>query len=200
MAEIPLFPLPMVLFPGGKLPLQIFEPRYLDMVKNCMREEIGFGVILIEEGQQVLKNAEQQLPSIAHCGTYCSIVDFDQQRNGLLQITVEGQTKFAVRDQYENPDRLMLAQVEFLPEEEDIPVPDNKQHLVNLLETLTQHKSVQQLGLSINFETARDVGGRLAELLPCPIDFKQRMLEMKNPVIRLSELERQLLRMQDSQL
>ncbi|MBP20643.1 MAG: LON peptidase substrate-binding domain-containing protein [Pseudomonadales bacterium] len=200
MAEIPLFPLPMVLFPGGKLPLQIFEPRYLDMVKNCMREEIGFGVILIEEGQQVLKNAEQQLPSIAHCGTYCSIVDFDQQRNGLLQITVEGQTKFAVRDQYENPDRLMLAQVEFLPEEEDIPVPDNKQHLVNLLETLTQHKSVQQLGLSINFETARDVGGRLAELLPCPNDFKQRMLEMKNPVIRLSELERQLLRMQDSQL
>ena len=200
MAEIPLFPLPMVLFPGGKLPLQIFEPRYLDMVKNCMREEIGFGMILIEEGQQVLKNAEQQLPSIAHCGTYCSIVDFDQQRNGLLQITVEGQTKFAVRDQYENPDRLMLAQVEFLPEEEDIPVPDNKQHLVNLLETLTQHKSVQQLGLSINFETARDVGGRLAELLPCPNDFKQRMLEMKNPVIRLSELERQLLRMQDSQL
>ncbi len=200
MAEIPLFPLPMVLFPGGKLPLQIFEPRYLDMVKNCMREEIGFGVILIEEGQQVLKNAEQQLPSIAHCGTYCSIVDFDQQRNGLLQITVEGQTKFAVRDQYENPDRLMLAQVEFLPEEEDIPVPDNKQHLVNLLETLTQHKSVQQLGLSINFETARDVGGRLAELLPCPNDFKQRMLEMKNPIIRLSELERQLLRMQDSQL
>ncbi len=200
MAEIPLFPLPMVLFPGGKLPLQIFEPRYLDMVKNCMREEIGFGVILIEEGQQVLKNAEQQLPSIAHCGTYCSIVDFDQQRNGLLQITVEGQTKFAVRDQYENPDRLMLAQVEFLPEEEDIPVPDNKQHLVNLLETLTQHKSVQQLGLSINFETARDVGGRLAELLPCPNDFKQRMLEMKNPVIRLSELEKQLLRMQDSQL
>jgi Lon protease-like protein len=190
----------MVLFPGGKLPLQIFEPRYLDMVKNCMREEIGFGVILIEEGQQVLKNAEQQLPSIAHCGTYCSIVDFDQQRNGLLQITVEGQIKFAVRDQYENPDRLMLAQVEFLPEEEDIPVPDNKQHLVNLLETLTQHKSVQQLGLSINFETARDVGGRLAELLPCPNDFKQRMLEMKNPVIRLSELERQLLRMQDSQL
>ena len=200
MAEIPLFPLPMVLFPGGKLPLQIFEPRYLDMVKNCMREEIGFGMILIEEGQQVLKNAEQQLPSIAHCGTYCSIVDFDQQRNGLLQITVEGQTKFAVRDQYENPDRLMLAQVEFLPEEEDIPVPDNKQHLVNLLETLTQHKSVQQLSLSINFETARDVGGRLAELLPCPNDFKQRMLEMKNPVIRLSELERQLLRMQDSQL
>ncbi len=200
MAEIPLLPLPMVLFPGGKLPLQIFEPRYLDMVKNCMREEIGFGVILIEEGQQVLKNAEQQLPSIAHCGTYCSIVDFDQQRNGLLQITVEGQIKFAVRDQYENPDRLMLAQVEFLPEEEDIPVPDNKQHLVNLLETLTQHKSVQQLGLSINFETARDVGGRLAELLPCPNDFKQRMLEMKNPVIRLSELEKQLLRMQDSQL
>ncbi len=200
MAEIPLFPLPMVLFPGGKLPLQIFEPRYLDMVKNCMREEIGFGVILIEEGQQVLKNAEQQLPSIAHCGTYCSIVDFDQQRNGLLQITVEGQTKFAVRDQYENPDRLMLAQVEFLPEEEDIPVPDNKQHLVNLLETLTQHESVQQLGLSINFEIARDVGGRLTELLPCPNDFKQRMLEMKNPVIRLSELEKQLLRMQDSQL
>ncbi len=67
MAEIPLFPLPMVLFPGGKLPLQIFEPRYLDMVKNCMREEIGFGVILIEEGQQVLKmqnNSCHRLPTV----------------------------------------------------------------------------------------------------------------------------------------
>ena len=197
MAEIPLFPLPLVLFPGGKLPLQIFEPRYLDMVKNCLRENVGFGIVLIKRGEQVLRDTEQQLPSVAFCGTYCTIVDFDQQDNGLLQVTVEGQVKFSVRDQFENPDRLMMADVEFLALEEESPIPDNKQHLADLLESLAKHKSISSLDLSFDLKDARDVGSRLTELLPCPNEFKQRMLEMKNPVIRLAELEKQLLRMQD---
>ncbi len=198
MAEIALFPLPLVLFPGGRTPLQIFEPRYLDMVKNCMREEIGFGVVLIKDGDQVLRNLDQQLPAVAHSGTYCTIVDFDQKANGLLEITIEGQVKYAIRDQYESENRLMMAQVEFLPLEDDMPIPENKQHLVTLLESLTQHDAVAGLSLQIDFNDARDVGGRLTELLPCSNDFKQRMLEMKNPVARLGELEKLILKMQSS--
>jgi len=197
MAEIPLFPLPLVLFPGGKIPLQIFEPRYLDMVKRCMRENTGFGVVLIEEGEQVLQNPNQQLPSVSHYGTYATIVDFDQNPNGTLGIMVEGQVKFVIRDQYERPDRLMMAQVEFLELEEDALVPEHKQHLVNLLEMFVEHEAVQDLGLDINFEQAREVGSRLTELLPCPNHFKQRMLEMKNPVARLNELEKLIARMQN---
>ncbi|HIG44375.1 MAG: LON peptidase substrate-binding domain-containing protein [bacterium] len=197
MTEIALFPLPLVLFPGGKLPLQIFETRYLDMIKNCMKEDVGFGVILIEEGKQVLRHARQEQPRIADIGTYCAIVDFDQQANGLLQITIEGEVKFSIRHQYENVDRLMLAQVEFLPLEDPSPIPENKHHLVELLETLTRHESVQSLDLTVDFEAADDVSARLTELLPCENNFKQRMLELENPVVRLTELEKQLLRMQD---
>ena len=198
MADIPLFPLPLVLFPGGRLPLQIFETRYLDMVKRCMRDNTGFGVVLIEEGDQVLKSMEQQLPSVSHCGTYATIVDFDQNPNGTLGIMVEGQVKFVIRDQYERPDRLMMAQVEFLEIEDELPVPDDKQHLVNLLEMFLEHEAVQGLGLEINFEEARDVGSRLTELLPCPNHFKQRMLEIKNPLARLNELEKLIVRMQNT--
>lgn len=196
MADIALFPLPLVLFPGCKLVLQIFEPRYLDMVKDCLRDNVGFGVILIRKGSQVLKAAEQEQPNVARCGTYSTIVDFDQQSNGLLQITVEGQVKFTLRERYETTDRLMMAGVEFLPLEDKCEVPANMQHLVTLLQSLTRHESVQARGITVDFEDAREVGSHLTELLPGPDGFKQRMLELTNPILRLSELEKQLLRMQ----
>jgi len=198
MAEIPLFPLQMVLFPGGKTTLQIFETRYLDMVRDCLRDEVGFGVVLIKEGEQILYGTDQQLPAVAHCGTYCTVVDFDQHSSGNLEITIEGQVKFSVRDQYESADRLMLAQVEFLPVEDEAVIPKNKQHLVSLLESLTRHDAIRALGLEVNFEDARDVSARLAELLPCSNEFKQKMLEIRNADVRLSELERLILKMQNS--
>ena len=198
MAEIPLFPLQMVLFPGGRANLQIFEPRYLDMVRDCLRDEVGFGVVLIKEGDQVLYDLDQQLPAIAHCGTYCSIVDFDQHPSGHLEITIQGEIKFSIRDQYESTERLMLAQVEFLPLEDEHPIPANKQHLVSLLESLTQHDAVQSLYFDVDYEDARDVGARLAELLPCSNDFKQKMLELKNAEVRLGELEKLILKMQSA--
>jgi Lon protease-like protein len=198
MAEIPLFPLQMVLFPGGKATLQIFETRYLDMVRDCLKQDVGFGVVLIEEGDQVLYDQDQQLPSVARCGTYCTIVDFDQHSSGNLEVTIEGQVKFSIRDQYESAERLMLAQVEFLPLEDELPVPRNKQHLVSLLESLTHHDAVKALGLEVDFEDARDVSARLAELLPCSNDFKQKMLEIRNAEVRLIELEKLILKMQNT--
>jgi len=196
MAEIPLFPLQMVLFPGGKTTLRIFEMRYLDMVRDCLRDDIGFGLVLIREGDQVLQGPDQQLPAIAHCGTYCTIVDFDQHSSGALEITIEGQVKFSIRDNYESKDRLMLAQVEFLLLEDEVPIPNNKQHLVSLLESLTHHDAVKALDLSVDFEDARDVSARLAEFLPCSNDFKQKMLELKNAGMRLVEIEKLILKMQ----
>jgi len=190
----------MVLFPGGKTTLQIFETRYLDMVRDCLRAEVGFGLVLIKEGEQVLYDANQQLPSVAHCGTYCTIVDFDQHASGHLEITVEGQMKFSVRDQYDSADRLMLAQVEFLPLEDETTIPKNKQHLVSLLESLANHDAVKALGLEVDFEDARDVSARLAELLPCSNEFKQKMLEIRNAEVRLSEIERLILKMQNAPL
>ena len=190
MAHIPLFPLPLVVFPGGRLPLQIFETRYVDMVKRCLREGSGFGVIMITEGDQVLRDTEQQLPSVSRCGTYCSIVDFDELPNGMLGIMAEGVKKFVIRDEYEQVDRLMMGDVEFLPDESPADMPDEQEHLSSLLESLMSHEAVQRLGLGCDMTQAGEVGARLTELLPCPNEFKQRMLEIKDPLIRLGELDK----------
>jgi len=199
MAEIPLFPLPLVLFPGGRLPLQIIETRYLDMLTACMRSNSGFGVVMIREGQPMLNHRDEQLPTIAFTGTLATLVDFDQGKTGTLDILIEGTRKFVIRDQYEQTDRLMMAQIEYLPTEALAVVPEDKQHLVSLLQTLLEHEAVQSLNLVVDFLDATDVGGRLTELLPLPNLFKQRMLEMKNPLARLADLETLIIRMQDSQ-
>ena len=198
MSEIPLFPLPLVIFPGGRLPLQIFEARYLDMVKRCMTDGSGFGIVMITSGDQVLMRPDDQLPDISRCGTCCRILDFDQAPNGMLSVLVEGERKFVIRDQYERPDRLMMATVEFLETEDDTAVPEDRKHLTGLLETLMAHDAVQRLGLGCDLGRAREVGARLTELLPCPNDFKQRMLEMKDPIIRLNELDKLVERIQKS--
>jgi len=195
MAEIPLFPLPLVLLPGGKLDLQIFEARYLDLVKSTLRHDSGFGIIMIEEGEQVLLHKDQSLPAISHCGTYVKIIDFDQMPNGMLSIVVEGQGKFVIRDQYEGASHLLVADVEFLEMEERAPVPEQYEHLAVLLDTLMQHEAVRKYAPEIDFTEAREVGSRLTELLPCPNVQKQHLLEMKDPVARLKEISKLVERM-----
>ena len=191
--------MPLVIFPGGRLPLQIFETRYLDMVKQCLRNGTGFGVVMITEGDQVLSNLDQQLPAISHCGTYCTIIDFDELPNGMLGIMVEGQKKFVIRDEYEQADRLMMGDVEFLADETEVEMPEEQEHLTSLLESLMSHEAVQQLGLNCDLTQAVEVGARLTELLPCPNNFKQRMLEMKDPLVRLVELDKIVERIQKTQ-
>ena len=182
--------MPLVIFPGGKLPLQIFETRYVDMVKRCLRESTGFGVIMITEGDQVLRDPEQQLPSVSRCGTYCTIADFDELPNGMLGIMAEGMKKFVIRDEYEQSDRLMMGDIEFLGDEKDVDMPAEKEHLSSLLESLMSHEAVQRVGLGCDMTQAVEVGARLTELLPCSNGFKQRMLEIKDPLVRLSELDK----------
>ena len=179
-----------MIFPGGKLPLQIFETRYVDMVKRCLRDDTGFGVIMITEGDQVLRDPEQQLPSVSRCGTYCTIADFDELPNGMLGIMAEGMKKFVIRDEYEQSDRLMMGDIEFLGHEKDVDMPAEKEHLSSLLESLMSHEAVQRLGLGCDMTRAVEVGARLTELLPCSNGFKQRMLEIKDPLVRLSELDK----------
>ena len=188
MSEIPLFPLPLVLFPGGRLSLRIFETRYLDMVMRCMRENSGFGVVMIEEGRQILENSEQSLPSVSQKGVYCKIVNFDQLPTGMLGIMIEGQTKFVIRDQYEQPDRLMMADVEFLNVEETHEVPGEYEHLVRILQSLMEHEDVVNLGYTVDFSSAVEVSARLTELLPCGDETKRLLFELKNPLARLKEL------------
>lgn len=188
--EIPLFPLNPVLFPGGRLPLQIFEPRYMDMVVRCMRESAPFGVVLIRSGSDARLTPDSQQPDIFDVGTEAHIVDFNQLSNGRLGIIVRGGRKFRVRSTREQDDHLLLGEVEYLAEEPALAVGSEHQELVDILRELIKHPMIEKLGLDIRFDDARSVGWRLAELLPIEPEIKQSLLKLQWPRERLQELTR----------
>lgn len=188
--EIPLFPLHPVLFPGGKLPLQIFEPRYMDMVARCMREASSFGVVLIRKGSDARLSGDSPQPEIFDVGTEAHITDFNQLSNGRLGIVVQGGRKFRIRSVREQDDHLLIGQVEFLPEEPVTAVGEEHSELVDILRELIKHPMIEKLGLDIELDDARSVGWRLAELLPIEPEIKQSLLKLQWPRERLQELTR----------
>ncbi len=182
--EIPLFPLNTVLFPGGVLPLRIFEPRYLDMVKRCMRDASEFGVLLIRDGHEAEHRVE-----VVSVGTLTQIVDFDQLPDNLLGITTRGTRRFRVIEQRVQEDGLHLAKIELLALDPCVPLPEEFERYARLLE-----QALPQMGdffkhLQPRYDDAAWVSGRLAEVVPIPLDEKQRILEMDDPLERLQVLQ-----------
>ena len=116
LAELPRFPIGTWLFQDGNLQLQMFEPRYLDMVSRCMRESTPFGVVLIRRGSDAWRDGSAG-PELFDIGTEAHIVDFNQLNSGRLGITVRGARKFRVRSTTEQADHLLLGRVSYLPEE-----------------------------------------------------------------------------------
>ena len=110
--NLPLFPLNTVLFPGCMMDLQLFEPRYLDMISRCMKQGHGFGVVGIVSGAEVGEAAGQ----FSAIGCEALIRDFQQRPNGLLGIRVEGGRRFRVQHAHVLPDKLTMAEVEWLDE------------------------------------------------------------------------------------
>ena len=188
LQEIPLFPLGNVLFTGGRLSLQIFEPRYLDLVGRCMKSGTGFGVVLIREGAETFGG--EGPPSLFNVGTYARIIDFSQLASGLLGIVCVGEGKFRLRRSWEAPDHLVMAEVEFLPEERQRLVGEEFQPLVDTLRVLVKHPMIQKLNLDIDYQDARSVSWRLAELLPLEAETRQSLLQMQLPRERLVEIRR----------
>jgi Lon protease-like protein len=188
--DLPLFPLGTVLFPGGRLPLQIFEPRYLDLVSRCMREGSSFGVVLIRAGSDIRVGLRSKQPEVFDIGSEAKIVDFNQLSSGRLGITIEGGRKFRVHDTWEQSDGLLIGEVAILPEEPELAVSEDHQELVDLLNELTLHPEVAKLQLNIELDDARCVGWRLSELLPIEPEIKQSLLQLPYPRERLQELRR----------
>lgn len=182
---IPLFPLNSVILPGGRIPLQLFERRYIDMLTRCLKEERGFGIVLLEQAGQ---DANPKAP-FHPFGCYVRIVDFTPLEHGLLGITVQGDTKVAVTRRWQESDGLHMAEVMQLPIEPELATPRVHEDLVSVLRALCQHPSVQELELEIDYQDARQVGWRLTELLPLDIDDRQALLEMDDPLERLQALE-----------
>jgi uncharacterized protein len=185
---LPLFPLNTVLFPGGALPLRIFETRYVDMVRHCMRDGSSFGVVLILTGAEV-----GAIGDMAEVGTTARIVDFNPTPDGLLGITCMGDRKFRISKRWQQSDGLNLGDVEYLPSEKSIELPDEYRHLGELLRGILPELAQARGGdLYANvvgdFTDAAWVGCRWAEILPLSLADRLGLLELEDPLVRLSKL------------
>ncbi len=181
--EIPLFPLGTVLFPGGPLPLRIFETRYIDLVRRCMRDGSGFGVVLLREG------AEVGVPAVTYdVGTYARIVDFSQQPDGLLGIRATGERRFRILGRRRARDGLNLADVEWQGEERAEPLPAEFADLAPAIDAILTQAGEPYASLERRLDDAAWISGRLAEILPVPVVHKQHCLELDDPVERLRYL------------
>jgi Lon protease-like protein len=180
--SIALFPLNIVLFPDGPLPLRIFETRYVDMVRRCMRGDLNFGVVLIREGGEV---GPAQTFDV---GTLARITDFDQLPDGLLGLSCVGERRFRVVKRSVQTDGLNIADVEWLPMEPTVPVPERHARLADLLRSVLPQLGEVYTDIEMRLDDAAWVGHRLAEILPIPLPEKQTYLEMDDPIQRLELL------------
>ncbi|MFV3306536.1 LON peptidase substrate-binding domain-containing protein [Pseudomonas sp. NY15181] len=183
--SFPLFPLNTVLFPGCRLDLQIFEARYLDMIGRCMKQNGGFGVVGIVEGEEVGDAPERY--SLVGCEAL--IRDWQQRPNGLLGIRVEGGRRFRVLSANVQPDQLTVAEVEWLDEQPDQPLTKEHDDLAALLEALSMHPMVSALEMGGEVNGQQELACQLAYLLPFERDQKQVLLEMDDPTVRLARIQ-----------
>ncbi|TCK19414.1 hypothetical protein DFR30_2725 [Thiogranum longum] len=185
--EISLFPLNTVLFPGGLLPLRIFEARYLDMISDCMRTQSGFGICAIRSGAEVGKAARCHT-----VGTLAVVTDFDRGEDDLLRVIVQGERRFRIEESRVERNQLQRARVSWL-EEQDAPLPDERKPLADLLGRLLHQAESPVSEMTPEFDSAGWVAGRLAELLPFALSDKQRLLETDSALERLEILYHDLL-------
>ena len=177
--EIALFPLNTVLFPGGPLTLRIFEPRYVDMVRRCLRDQRGFGVVLIRDGSEV---GPAEFEAV---GTLARIVDFHALADGLLGLSNLGERRFRVREHRGQRDGLNIGVVDWLEPEPAHPLPSEYGHLAAILDSLLREAAERYDHVERKPDDASWVGYRLAELLPLTLPSRQFCLELDDPLQRL---------------
>lgn len=181
--RIPLFPLHSVLFPGGPLVLRIFEPRYLDMVSRSMKEESAIGICLIQEGDEVGEPAQPY-----EIGTLGRISYFERRSDGLLGITLRGEQRFRILATEVQPDRLLTAEVELLPQVTPAPLPQQYRSLRQLLASIIEQLDFPHRNMACHYDDAEWVGARLAELMPFPLEQKQLLLGLDDAIDRLERI------------
>ena len=184
---LPLFPLRTVLFPGGLLPLKIFEQRYVEMTKGCLRDERPFGVCMITEGSEVAQ-PDGNAPKFASVGTLARITNFDMPQLGILHVQTLGLTRFEVRSHAVDATGLCIAEVTTIADEPAHALPDAYAPLARILGVIAGKLGPENFPTSTAYDDASWVGYRLAELLPLPLSIKQRMLEVNDANVRLTAL------------
>lgn len=177
---LPLFPLNTLVFPGGRLPLRIFEQRYIDMVKRAIAENSGFGICAIREGK------ETGTPALPYpVGTVVRITDWDMPEPGILHIDTRAEQRFVIRHTVAEPSGLLVGTVDDVSAELPATIPDELGLAVEILRHIVDEYGAQHFPAPLAYDDAVWVGYRLSEVLPLKLSVKQNLLEMNDSVTRL---------------
>ena len=187
-ADVPIFPLSTVLFPGGVVPLRIFEARYLDMVRDCMQQGSGFGVCLIIRGREVGQAADHE-----EIGCMARIAEWEMEQLGLLQIRTIGTHRFRILARNVQKNGLVRADVQPIADDPKIGPPTDlaacallAQRLVEDLQSRDDPPIRRMVEPPFAFDSAAWVSNRLCEFLPIPMKARQKLMELDDPLVRLS--------------
>lgn len=181
--ELPIFPLGSILFPGGTLSLRIFEQRYMEMAKACLKSNSTFGIALISSGEEVGSPAEPEA-----VGTVARIVEWDMQELGILQIRVRGENRYRLAGKSVTKSGLIIGETTPIPDDPHIDCPELPPCAAFLRKVLVQTSSERKS--PERFEDANWVSFRITELLPFTNAVKQKMLELTDARMRLEVLHR----------
>jgi Lon protease-like protein len=184
-AAMPIFPLNTVLFPGALLPLKIFEVRYIDMARECLREGTPFGVCLIREGSEV------GTPAVPFdVGCLARIVECDVEELGVLKVRIEGTERFRLLSSEVNRQGLIVGETEPLMQEATVTDTQGLAECAEFLRKVMPAIGRERFTEPYRYEDATWVGFRLAEILPLRMDVKQKLLELTDAGLRLAVLHR----------
>lgn len=179
--QLPLFPLGSVLFPGGVMSLKIFEQRYMEMAKSCLKNSAPFGVVLIRQGSEVGAPADPEA-----VGTLAKIAEWDMQELGILQVRVRGEGRFRISEQSTTKSGLIIGEISILPEDELPDCPELPACAAFLRKVLTQTGS--EYLAETRFADPSWVSFRITEMMPFNNAVKQKMLELTDARMRLEIL------------
>jgi uncharacterized protein len=191
LADVPLFPLHTVLFPDGLLPLKIFEARYLDMARECLREQTPFGVCLLKSGGEVALPDEPSVPEAVGC--LAEIGECDVETFGMLLIRARGTRRFRLLSHRAEASGLLVGMAEPLPD--DVPLEGNEllakfgacaEVLERIIATIRE-RDPDSLPFAEPFklEDPTWVSNRLSEVLPIALRARQKLMELPDAGARI---------------
>ncbi|WP_369642985.1 LON peptidase substrate-binding domain-containing protein [Acidovorax sp. A79] len=191
LSSLPLFPLGSVLFPDGMLALRVFEMRYLDMVRKCHQAGAPFGVVALTQGREV-RQAGAPEERFNDVGTLAMIEQLETPQPGLITLSCRGSQRFRITQRHHLPHGLWIADVGHIERDLTIPVPDDLKKastaLAQVLHTLQLRDPNMPSLITPTAAQLNDCGwvaNRWCELLPVPLELKQRLMELDNPLVRL---------------
>jgi hypothetical protein len=187
-----MFPLGAVLFPGGVLPLRIFEVRYLDMIGKCQKAGAPFGVVTLKQGNEGRRPGARS--EVFHSvGTLATITVLETPQPGLMTIRCHGEQRFRIARTEQLKHGLWIADIQRLEDDLPVPIPDDLKHaakaLERVLDTLRARQTPSNAPAHIEgpmrFDDCGWLANRWCEILPVPLELKQRLMQLDNPLVRL---------------